>query len=258
MESALQRIDRPETREIATVSEQSDPLMRLIEKAASDPNFDVDKMERLVAMRERSLALQVAAEFDEAMTAAQKECGPIREDANNPQTRSKYASYLALDRAVRPIYTRHDFSISFGQGEGAPENYVRLEAYVSRKGHTRTRHLDMPADGKGAKGGDVMTKTHATGSALTYGRRYLLALIFNLVIGDMQDDDGNAAGHELIGEEQKDQLIGLIRDTNTDTAAFLKYVFPRAGIKALDEIPMSRFPDALAALEKKKRQGGAK
>jgi hypothetical protein len=31
----------------------------------------------------------------------------------------------------------------------------------------------MPGDGKGAKGGDVMTKTHATGAALSYGQRYL-------------------------------------------------------------------------------------
>ena len=44
---------------------------------------------------------------------------------------------------------------------------------------------------KGAKGGDVMTKTHAAGSALTYGQRYLLKMIFNIAIGS--DDDGNAA-----------------------------------------------------------------
>ena len=50
----------------------------------------------------------------------------------------------------------------------------------------------MPADGKGAKGGDVMTKTHATGSAMTYGQRYLVKMIFNIAVG--ADDDGRAAG----------------------------------------------------------------
>jgi hypothetical protein len=57
----------------------------------------------------------------------------------------------------------------------------------------RRYHVDMPADGKGAKGGDVMTKTHATASALTYAKRYLLLQIFALAIGE-SDDDGNAAG----------------------------------------------------------------
>jgi hypothetical protein len=49
----------------------------------------------------------------------------------------------------------------------------------------------MPADGKGAKGGDVMTKTHATGAAMSYGMRYLLKMIFNVAIGE-DDKDGNA------------------------------------------------------------------
>ena len=51
----------------------------------------------------------------------------------------------------------------------------------------------MPADGKGAQGRDVMTRTHATGSAVSYGRRYLLLMIFNIAVGG-EDDDGNAAG----------------------------------------------------------------
>jgi hypothetical protein len=59
-------------------------------------------------------------------------------------------------------------------------------------GATRRYQIDMPIDTKGARGGDVMTRTHATGSAFSYGKRYLLIGMFNLAIGD--DDDGNAAG----------------------------------------------------------------
>jgi ERF superfamily protein len=111
----------------------------------------------------------------------------------------------------------------------------------------------MPADGKGAKGGDVMTKTHATGSALTYGRRYLLALIFNLAIGELQDDDGNAAGHnhEPINAAQKEQIIALIKETASDTKALLRYVFPRSDIESVDQIPAWKFPDVIAALNAK-------
>ena len=50
----------------------------------------------------------------------------------------------------------------------------------------------MPSDGKGAKGGDVMTKTHATGAAMSYGMRYLLKFIFNVAVGE-DDTDGNGA-----------------------------------------------------------------
>ncbi len=68
----------------------------------------------------------------------------------------------------------------------------------------------MPADGKGAKGGDVMTKTHATGAAASYGARYLLKGIFNIAVGD-DDRDGNAPPEteKFITEEQVMELRDL-------------------------------------------------
>jgi hypothetical protein len=124
------------------------------------------------------------------MRAAQGDMRQVATDANNPQTRSRYATYAAIDAALRPVYTQHGFSISFGTGD-APEGYVRVVAYVSHVGgHTRQYKADMPADGKGAKGGDVMTKTHAFGAGTSYGMRYLLKMIFNVAIGEY-DLDGN-------------------------------------------------------------------
>ena len=165
-------------------------LIHVIAEAASNPAIDVDKMERLWAMHEKLKNRADEEAFNAAMSRAQSEMGRVSADAANQQTRSVYATYAALDKAIRPIYTKHGFSISFNEGEGAPEGHARILAYVSCGGHTRTYKLDMPNDGKGAKGGDVMTKTHATGSAHTYGRRYLLKDIFNIAIGE-NDDDGN-------------------------------------------------------------------
>lgn len=94
---------------------------------------------------------------------------------------------------MRPIYTKHGFGLSFDTGEGAPDLYVRVVCYVTHTGgHARTYHADIPADGKGAKGGDVMTRTHAVGAAMSYGMRYLLKMIFNVAVGE-DDDDGNSA-----------------------------------------------------------------
>lgn len=174
----------------------SDPaatsLLQVIERAARDPATDIDKMERLLAMQERIVAKNAEAEFNQAMTLAQSEMGRISADATNPQTHSKYASYAKLDAALRPIYTKHGFALSFDEGESPKAEHVRVLCHVShRAGHTRTYHKDMPADGKGAKGGDVMTKTHASGAAQSYGMRYLLKGIFNVAVGE-DDRDGNA------------------------------------------------------------------
>jgi len=167
-------------------------LMEVIARLATDPAADIDKFERLMAMHERLGARDVQRAYDAAMSDAQEEMRPIATDANNPSTKSQYASYAALDRALRPIYTKHGFSLGFGTADGAPADHVRVTCRVAhRDGHRELEHIDMPTDGKGARGGDVMTRTHATGAAATYGQRYLLKLIFNIAVGDDNDNGGS-------------------------------------------------------------------
>lgn len=168
----------------------------MFERWAKDPAVDVEKFERFMTMWERERARQSEAAFDAAMNAAQKAIKPVAADSRNNQTNSDYASYEALDTKIRPVYTEHGFGLSFDTGDAPRENEVRVLCYVTRGGHKRTYKIDMPADGKGAKGGDVMTRTHATGAAVTYGKRYLLAMIFNIAIGE-KDDDGNKAGRTV-------------------------------------------------------------
>jgi hypothetical protein len=190
MNSVIDLSKANERREVAPVSEAT-ALIAVIERAARDPSVDVVKLRELLAIR-KELALEAAeGEFNRAMKLCQQEMRPIAADAENPQTRSKYASYSKLDKALRPIYTRHGFSISFDEGDCPKPDWVRCLAYVAHDaGFTRTYRRDMPADGKGAKGGDVMTKTHAVGAAHSYGDRYLLKGIFNIAVGE-DDRDGN-------------------------------------------------------------------
>ena len=88
-------------------------------------------------------------------------------------------------------------SLSFDTAVCPLTEHIRVVCYVALRGHTRRYQIDMPCDGKGAKGRDVMTKTHAAGAAMSYGMRYLVKGIFNIAIG-AEDDDGNLDnGREL-------------------------------------------------------------
>jgi hypothetical protein len=191
-------------------------MLDIIDRASRDPSVDIDKLERLIGMKERMEAKAQQVDFDNAMADAQEAMKAIRADLFNKQTQSNYASYAQLDKATRPIYAAHGFSLSFDT-EAAPDNYVRIVCTVAhRSGHRERRQIDMPADGKGAKGGDVMTKTHATGAAASYGQRYLLKLIFNLAVGDV-DDDGNGAGGDGLNYDadiEANAPKNALRDTN--------------------------------------------
>lgn len=224
-------------------------LISMIERAVRDPAVDMDKMERLFAMHERATARQAEVAYADAMSAAQSELGPVAADANNPQTRSRYASYAALDRAVRPVYVRHGFALSFGTADSPAADHIRLTCKVThRGGHAEPFHVDMPADGKGAKGGDVMTKTHAAGAAMSYGQRYLLKLIFNIAVGD--DVDGNTpVSAERISSDQAADLQAKMEEVGADAPKFLKYL----RVERLGDLPLAHLTRAYGALETKAR-----
>lgn len=170
----------------------ADAFLMMLEKAASNPDIDVDKLSKLLDMKERVLAKEAETDFNAALNSAQAQMGRIEADAKNSQTHSNYASYAALDKALRPIYTDNGFALSFDTETSPSPDLVRVVCDVShRGGHTKRYRMDIPADGKGAKGGDVMTKVHAAGAAMSYGQRYLLKSIFNVAVGS-DDDDGNS------------------------------------------------------------------
>lgn len=232
----------PERVPVPAVSESA-AIFQIIERAARDPNVDLDKMERLMAMREREMARQAEQAFNEAMKAAQAEMRSVAADADNSQTRSKYATYAKLDRVLRPIYTKHGFSVSFDEADSPKPEHIRCLAYVAHEaGFTRTYRKDMPADGKGAKGGDVMTKTHATGAAASYGMRYLLKGIFNVAVGE-DDTDGNKPEEpqEFITEKQVMELHDLLEAKGANVAKFIRFI----NVESLDKIYANAFDKAV-------------
>ena len=186
----------------------------------------IDVIERLAALEEKFQARGAEVQFNEAMSKAQTDMKRVAPDLDNPQTHSRYASYAALDKVLRPIYSRHGFSLSFDTDDCPKPDAVRVVCYLSLGAHTRKYKVDMPADGKGAKGGDVMTKTHATGAAMTYGMRYLLKFMFNVAIG-AEDADGNDGLAEDRVREQCEwlanagdlkELQGLFKNAYTEAS----------------------------------------
>lgn len=241
----------PTTQPSLPVSESA-AIFQIIERAARDPNVDLDKMERLMAMREREMSRQAERAFNEAMKACQAEMRAIGVDAENKQTKSMYATYAKLDSVLRPIYTKHGFSVSFDEADSPKQDHIRCLAYVAHEdGFTRTYRKDMPADGKGAKGGDVMTKTHATGAASSYGQRYLLKGIFNVAVGE-DDTDGNTAEEaapQFITEKQIMELRDLLSARGASEQKFLAFI----KVESLDKIYASAFDKAVAVINQHRK-----
>lgn len=225
-------------KQLATTS-----LVSVIERLATSPDVDVGKMEKMLDMQERILDKQAEQQFNTSMVAAQLEMPVIKPDGQNDQTRSVYAKYETINKVIKPVYTKHGFSMSFGQQETVVADHIRVFCDVSHiGGHTKSYFMDLPMDDSGIKGNVNKTPMHGTASTFSYGQRYLAKLIFNITVSG-EDDDGNAAGGDTrTAMEITEWWVGHmaeIRDLFSSIAAIKEGIalndLPRA-IEALSEL----------------------
>lgn len=227
-------------------TQPAEAIVQVIERAAMNPDVDIDKMERLLQMQERVMDRNAEQAFTAAMVQTQRMMPVIQPKARNEQTRSSYAKLDNINKLAQPVYTEHGFSCVFGEADSPKEDCIRIVCDLSHEqGHTRRYHYDVPLDLTGLKGNQNKTRTHASGSSASYGRRYLTIMMFNLTIGD--DDDGNAAGSTLITEEQAAEIELLLASTKSDKALFLKML----KVSNVESIGLTQYGRAIAALNKK-------
>lgn len=245
--------------EMAEVAESSanvsasEQVLAMIAHASKDGSIDIEAMRAMMTMRKELVEEQAEREYNQALAAAQREMLPVARDAHNKNTDSNYARLEAIAKAITPIRAKHGFGLSFGTDDCPKENHFRITCEITHSGgHTKRRHADLPSDIAGLKGNANKTGIHAFGSSMTYGRRYLTLLIFDIAT---EDDDGNAAGAgPTISEDQELQLRDLIETREVDEPKFIKYLdsqIKNATIEKLSDIPASYFDSCVTALKRK-------
>lgn len=241
-----------------TAAAESASIIQMIERAARDPNVDIDKFERLMAMKERVEAKAAERAFDEALARVEAKVPQIVRAAENKHTKSRYARLEHIMAKVSPIITDEGFSLSYGMADCPLPNHYRVTCIVSRSGHSRFYQADLPIDNAGSQGKANKTGIQAFGSTVTYGRRYLVQMIFDIVLmDDPDDDDGNQgaprnvypdeAGPQYITAGQVDEIRELLVRCNANIPAF------RAMMKVdrEDQILAARFDYAIGKLNQK-------
>jgi len=170
-----------------------DPITALLQRAATDPGFDAEKFSVAVNfMRERE-ATQARRAFNDAMAQAQAEMREVPRDAKNDHLRSRYATLNGMLSTILPACSRHGLNVRFGSAPASQPGWQCVTCIVSLGDHVETTSLEGPVVIAGAAGGRTqMTGIQATGSTTTYLKRYLLGMVFSLVLTDEQDDDGEA------------------------------------------------------------------
>jgi len=228
-------------------------MMELITRMVDREEPNVQALQALLDVRDRVNAEAARDAFFADLFRCQADIPEIQEDKYNSHTDSYYASLEQILRMVRPVMARWGFAAHFGTGKSDVDGCIRVTmALMHRDGHVERSEVDMPADGKGAKGNAVMTKTHAAASGLSYGRRYLICMALNLSTGAGEDDDGNAASTEPLTAEELATLHEHIEalGESLDMPKFLEYL----QTETLDDLPRNKYAKALAGLVAKAKR----
>lgn len=215
-------------------------------------NAAIDVIERMATLQRDERDYQAKVEFDEALSRCQERLRQVSADAANAQTNSRYASYSKLDKMVRPIYTAEGFSVSFSEKDCPTPGKTRFVAFLSRSGVIREFIKDLSPSTKGPKGSDVMTPIHADASADSYAKRYLLKNIFNIAIGE-DDNDGNGSS-EGLDDDRTNQLGNAIAQSKSlDELRRVYFAAYREADAARDRTAMQLFINTAKARKRELR-----
>lgn len=225
-------------------------LAQMMQIATQGNNIDV--LERLVALKEREDARIAEREFAVAMNACQDEMPTVVRDAKNESSNSRYARMETIARAIKPVYIKHGFSLSF-ESPKAEGSKITIRCNVMHVGgHSRPVELSGDLDTTGPKGNATKTAIQGLGSTVSYLKRYLTCMIFNVTLAN-EDKDGNAP-EQFITMEQANWIEDALISLGTDRKAFLGW----ANVTEIDKIKAKNYPDVYNTLMAKLRQKGAK
>lgn len=244
--------------ELKTIDEQAvapqQEGMSLIERAAFTPDFDLAKLETLMRLDAEAKAAAAKRAYSAAMAAAQSEIPKVIKGSENKHTKSNYADLAAVDAAIKPIVTKHGFSLSYYPVMSEREGFVRVGVIVSHAGGHEERHeADFPLDDAGSQGKANKTGIQAFGSTVTYARRYLKLMVFDIATGDDKDGNAPTPPQETLGPEEMTVLDDLLRRTGVDRKVFFAY----AKVEGMADIYMKNFEALKKSLKAKLPKEGA-
>ncbi|MDS1045228.1 ERF family protein [Pseudomonas aeruginosa] len=169
--------------------QESATVLQVIQKAASDPSCDIEKLERLMAMHERMQAKQAEQQYTEALAAMQQELPAIAE-RGDADGRYSYALWEDINERLKPILAKHGFALTFRTPRN--EKGVEVEGVLShRGGHSERTSMLLPADTSGNK-----NAVQAVASSVSYGKRYTAGALLNYTTHGEDDDAFSAVSQQ--------------------------------------------------------------
>lgn len=193
---------------VSTIQDQPNDMMSIMRQALMSPDVSIEKFNRLVDIQEKIKRINAETEFNIALVEMQPNLPSVEKngaikftDKNNNIQNTPYAKYEDIMEAIKPFLSEHGFALSFSS-EREGDRVIIIGKLSHRAGHSEKVVIPIPLDTTGSK-----NKVQAIGSSLTYGKRYAVGLLLNIVTKGMDNDGGGQDDTPTITQQQAQTLI---------------------------------------------------
>ena len=219
---------------------------------AIEKNLDIEKLERLIALRNQEADRRAVGEFAAAMAQFQKRCpaitrGKLVDYVTKTGIRIKYrhAELRDIQEEIKDICS--DLGLSYSWDNVVEAGNLRCTCTVWHvAGHSRSASFVCPI----ANANPGMSDQQKYGGALTFAERYSLIQALGLVTADPDEDgEANVGDTEAVTEQQAHDLEMKAEELKVGKAEFLKFL----GVDSFAAIRAADFPRAVNALKERER-----
>lgn len=238
----------------AVAAAEPPTLLSAIVRMASDSSIDVAKLQALLEMQQRLEARQAEAAFNaaHARVVAAMPRVPKNGVVNLGTGKGSYnfARWEDVDSLLRPLMQAEGFSLTFDSQYRDGGGAVVIATLLHAGGHSRQASIPLALDT-----GAGRNNLQAMGSTLSYGKRYLAEMLFNIV-REGADDDGRSGGKQYLSSAQQSELLDLVAATSTDLDRFFSAM--KIDAQTVAEIDTDDLPRLMNALRIKQQKMAAK
>lgn len=223
---------------------QQDPILGMIERVCSNPDFDVSKMEKLIALRDADRGAAAKQTFFESFAAMQPELLTIPKNKRVKYKNSKgditeynFADLAQIDKCLKPFLKTYGFGYTHSSLRTDGGQTKIITTLFHSKGHSITTEREAAADTSGGK-----NNIQGVGSTSSYLKRYNILDLLGISTED-EDNDGQS-DTAFITREQFVWVDEALDATGSDKQAFVqKFKFA-----SVQDIPAGKFKEVETAL----------
>lgn len=227
------------------VTEHPKTLIELISRAVLDDRIDVDKMRALFELQKDIQAEERKVIFVSAMARLQAKIPQMLKlgVAKN----SLFVRFEDMVGTMRPLLEEFGFSVSFDEESHSDKTSTFAMRVSHEDGHSETRRLTVSIDAaaRNSQGNSIRPAIQDNGSTVSYARRYLYKMHFDIV---EKGEDTNGENPEKISTDEALDLTTQIQDVGGNLASMLKHF----KIEAIAQLRKTDLKEALQMIASKR------